>query len=390
MAKIQPAIAWLLELFQRHAGLMAVLAFVSGVASYVLIDRKESIAQFIAAFMLVSWVLLVADNWLRASLERRFGWNLSPIVVRFLTQLVHQESLFFALPFFLAVTTWDHGQAVFTSLLLLCALVSIIDPLYYKHLATRYALFVAFHTLALFVVMLVVLPLLLQLTTQQSLIAAIVAALVFSLPSLDRVLPPGRWWRVPLLLIMLGMMALALWQLRSWIPPAGIRLTEITISHQVNIEQRQAGESITELDVTDLSQGLFAWTAVRAPRGLQEKVHHVWLLNGREVDRIVLDIRGGREAGYRAWSHKLVFPPYPAGNWQVQVVTESGRLIGLIRFKVTRNTVHDADKIDVPEVKSESDAIPSDKLKHKTEKSSDYSERVDVDSIANLEKNVKI
>jgi hypothetical protein len=317
---------------------MAVLAFVSGVASYVLIDRKESLAQFIAAFMLVSWVVLVADNWLTASLERRFGWRLSPIVVRFLTQLVHQESLFFALPFFLVVTNWDHGQAVFTSVLLICALISIIDPLYYKHLATRYALFFAYHTFALFVVMLVVLPLLLQLTTQQSLIAAIIAALVFSLPSLDRILPPARWWRLPLLLIMLVVIALVLWQLRSWIPPAGMRLTDINISHQVDIDQRRAGTDITELNVTELRQGLYAWTAVSAPRGLREKIHHVWLLNGKEVDRIVLDITGGREAGYRAWSHKLVFPPYPAGKWQVQVVTESGRLIGLARFTV----IHDS------------------------------------------------
>jgi hypothetical protein len=326
----------LLDVFQRHAGLMAILAFISGIASYVLIERKESIAQFIAAFMLVSWLLLVADNWLRSSLLQQFGWNIPPTIVRFITQLVHQESLFFALPFFLAVTRWDHGQAVFTSLLMLCALVSIIDPLYYKQLATRYALFVAFHTFALFVVMLVVLPLLLQLTTQQSLIAAIVAALVFSLPSLNRILPQGHWWRLPILLIMLGLIAILLWQLRSWVPPAGMRLTAITVSQQVNIEQRSAGANISDIDVNTLrQQGLYAWTSVRAPRGLREKVHHVWLHNGREVDRIVLDIRGGREAGYRAWSHKQVFPPYPAGNWQVQVVTESGQLIGLTRFKVS-------------------------------------------------------
>lgn len=315
---------------------MAVLAFVSGIASYLLVDRKESVAQFIAVFMLISWILLIAESWLKTSLVRRFGWKLSPVVLRFLTQLVHQESLFFALPFFLVVTSWDHPQAVFTSLVLLCAFISITDPLYYKFLATRYALFGAFHTFALFVVMLVVLPLLLQLTTQQSLIAAILLALIFSLPSLIRILPAGHWWRLPLLFSVLCLMALSLWQLRSWIPPAGIRLTDITVSYKVNTEHRLPGAHIRQLDSTDLQQGLYAWTAVRAPRGLKEQVHHVWLHNGREVDRIVLDIQGGREAGYRAWSHKQVFPPFPEGNWQVQVVTESGRLIGLTRFKVTR------------------------------------------------------
>ena len=140
---------------------------------------------------------------------------------------------------------------------------------------------------------------------------------------------------------MLAVMAIVLWQIRSWIPPAGMRLSDITISHHVDTAQRSAGINISTLDVTELDRGLFAWTAVSAPRGLREKIHHVWLLNGKEVDRIVLDIRGGREAGYRAWSHKMVFPPYPAGKWQVQVVTESDRLIGLTRFTVTDTSYED-------------------------------------------------
>ncbi|WP_333606759.1 DUF5924 family protein [Arsukibacterium sp.] len=354
---LKPVVICLIALFQRHSGLMAVLAFVSGIASYVLIDRKESIAQIIAIVMLASWLLLLVDSWLRASLFKHFGWSLSPVVVRFLTQLVHQESLFFVLPFFLVVTSWDHAQGIFTGLLILCALVSIIDPLYYKHLASRYALFVAFHTFALFVVLLVVLPLLLQLTTQQSLIAAILAALIFSLPSLARILPPGRWWRFPLLAGMLALMAGTLWQLQNWIPPAGMRLTTIIVSHHVNTIEREPGAAITELSVNELQQGLFTWTAVRAPRGLQENIYHVWLHNGREVERIMLTTRGGREGGYRAWSQKRVFPPYPGGNWQVQIVTESGRLIGLTRFRVTPNPDVDADSPLPAEAELRSDDI---------------------------------
>ncbi|MNY78179.1 hypothetical protein D3C86_2183290 [compost metagenome] len=53
------------------------------------------------------------------------------------------------------------------------------------------------------------------------------------------------------------------------------------------------------------------------------------------MDRIALDIRGGREAGYRAWTHKQNFPPNPAGKWQVQVLTEAGQVIGTLRFEVT-------------------------------------------------------
>ena len=43
---------------------------------------------------------------------------------------------------------------------------------------------------------------------------------------------------------------------------------------------------------------------------------------------------GGRAEGYRAWSHKRGFPADPRGDWQVQVVTDGGQLIGQLRFRV--------------------------------------------------------
>lgn len=85
---------------QQRPGLLAVIAFCSGVASYVLVERKESFSQFIAIFLLVSWVWLIIDNWLRDKVEQRFGVAVSPNFMRFALQMVQQESLFFALPFF--------------------------------------------------------------------------------------------------------------------------------------------------------------------------------------------------------------------------------------------------------------------------------------------------
>ncbi|MFB9148111.1 DUF2914 domain-containing protein [Halomonas alkalicola] len=81
--------------------------------------------------------------------------------------------------------------------------------------------------------------------------------------------------------------------------------------------------------------GLYAYTAIRAPRGLREEVFHVWRQEGQEVDRIALTIEGGREAGYRAWSRKQNFPDDPAGRWRIDVMTDSGQRIGVIRFRVT-------------------------------------------------------
>lgn len=323
-------------MMQQRPGLLAVFAFCSGVASYLLVERKESFSQIIAILLLVSWVWLIVDNWLRDKVEQRFGVAVSPNFMRFALQMVQQESLFFALPFFLAVTSWNHPQAVFTSLIILCAFISVVDPLYYKKLAKHSILFTVFHNFALFVVILVTLPILLNLTTSQSLTIALITSVICTLPSLGNLMPNARWWRFPLLVLLLSALSAGLWQLRSWVPPAALRLTDITVSHQVDIAQRKPIGNVKQLDVNTLRQeGLYSWTAVKAPRGLNEKIFHVWIFNNQVVERIALDITGGREQGYRAWTHKMNFPVDSVGKWQVHVVTESGQLIGLAKFNVT-------------------------------------------------------
>jgi uncharacterized membrane protein (DUF485 family) len=335
MATLKSLLFSLIELAKRWPWLIAAIGFISGVASYFLVERKESLAQVIAIVMLVSWVFLVLENWLRESFKNRFGLNIPPALMHYVTQLVHQESLFFALPFFIAVTTWNHTQAGFTGLLILCALISVIDPLYYKQLASRRSLFVIFHALALFAVLLVALPILLQLTTGQSMAFALIISLLFSLPSLVKFVANGRWWRRPLMALMLALLAAGLWQVPTLVPPASLRLTEFNLVQQVDREERTHSIHIDRIDVESLKRdGIYAWTAIRAPRGLQEKIHHIWMHNGKQVDRITLNIEGGSEQGYRAWTQKLNFPNDPVGKWQVKVVTDSGQLIGIKRFTV--------------------------------------------------------
>jgi len=328
-------------LITRWPKLMALVGFISGAASYLLVENREAFAQVIAVLMLVSWLWLVLENWLRAGILRRFGFDIPPTAMRFATQMVHQESLFFALPFFLAVTNWSHGQALFTAVLMLCALISIIDPIYYNHLAPRRPLFVSFHAFALFAVLLIVLPLILYLTTEQTLALALGMALLLSLPSLS-LLSHGNWRRLPMLLLVLLVLGVGIWSVRSWIPPAALQMISIVLTLEIDQEKMVPGEALTQFDMTTLNQnGLYVWTAVRAPRGLKEQIHHVWTHEGTVVDRIHLDIQGGREAGYRAWSHKLNFGAGSAGRWQVRVITDSGQLIGLARFTVTDNQLAD-------------------------------------------------
>ncbi|MDX1588718.1 MAG: DUF5924 family protein [Oleiphilaceae bacterium] len=321
---------------RRHPYLFALVGFTSGIASFVLVERQEDMAGFIALFMLLSWLWLVLETPIRRALHHLFGLDLPPSLVRFTTQLVHQESYFFVLPFFLVTTTWSSAQALFSGLLMIAALISITDPLYYGWLAKRRWLFLAYHALALFVLLLTALPIIFHLSTPQSYALATFLAMIFALPSLVQAMPMGGWrGALSLTGVVLALTAVT-WFGRLGVPPATLRLTEGVITQTVDASQRSAGKGRVRLSAEALdANGLFAYTAIRAPRGLNERIYHQWRHNGHERDRIALDIQGGREEGYRAWTHKLTFPPNPEGRWQVRVLTEGGQQIGQMRFSIT-------------------------------------------------------
>ncbi|KTT30307.1 DUF5924 family protein [Pseudomonas rhizoryzae] len=323
-------------LFERYPRLIALAGFISGICSFLLVDRQKGFAPVMAVVMLASWVWLMLENVLRGWVSRRFGWELPPPLLRYATQLIHQESLFFCLPFFAITTAWNSGQALFTGLLGAAALVSIIDPLYYKALAPRRWVFLSYHTLTLFAVLLTALPIILHLTTTQSYELALGVAVLLSFPSLAVAFRVRLGWR------WLGLLGLCLaigafgWVGRAWVPPATLWLTDMGMSTDFDSLKREPGEAVKSLSAAQLrAQGLYAFTAINAPRGLNERIYHVWRHAGKEVDRIPLDISGGREAGYRAWTHKQNFAGDVTGRWQVQVVTDVGQVIGTLRFEVT-------------------------------------------------------
>lgn len=326
----------LIALTQRYPGVVAAFGFVSGVCSFILVDRQAKLATAIALVLLVSWLWLTLESLFTRIIARMFGRTIPQPLVRYATQMIHQESLFFVLPFFLITTTWNSGQLLFTGLLACAGLITIIDPLYNKWLAPRRWLYLALHTLTLFAALLTALPIILHLTTAQSYKLALGTAVLLSFPSLLVTFPVQRWWRGLALIGLTLALGVVGWLARSWVPPATLWLTEVAVTTQLDDQSRSPGKGLTQVTAEQMrAQGLYAYTAINAPRGLAERIYHVWRHEGEEVDRIALDIHGGREAGYRAWTHKQNFPEQLVGDWEVRVLTEDGQVIGVLRFEVT-------------------------------------------------------
>lgn len=318
----------LLEWLHRYRRALAPLSLVAGLASYFLVQRQDWLAQPMAALLLLSWLAILLEPWLARG-------RITPGMVRFLIQAVQQETFFFCLPFFYATTDFGSPQAAFTVLLTAAALATLWDPLYFGQIAARRGAYLLFHALAIFTGMLVALPILLRLTTWQSLALAAGATALFAVPGLAQILDRARLSHR--LLMLLGGVALGAlaWVARPWIPPATLRIHQALVTDAVDAQARQPGVALMRVPAAHLhGQGLYAWTAIHAPLGLHERVYHRWMLDGREVDRIALEIVGGRAEGYRAWSYKKGFPAEPAGDWTIQVLTEGGQRVGQFGFEV--------------------------------------------------------
>lgn len=324
----------LVERLRPWSWLWPPMALAAGLGSFFLVERQQWLGALLALAMLAAWLLLLGESLIGRLLARRGYPTLPHGVTLFIAQMIHQETLFFSLPFLLATTVWTTGQALFTLLLIGLAIFSIIDPLYYR-VADRYRwLYLAFHAQCVFLVVLVTLPIMLQLTTGQSLKLALVAMLLFSLPSLLHLTARQRGRRWLMMLTLLPLLAGLAWTGRIWVPPANLWLGSAALSPAFDVEARRPQGELRLTPEALATSGLYAYTAIRAPRGLREEVFHVWRHEGREVDRIPLTIEGGREAGYRAWSHKQNFPDDRAGRWRIDVMTDSGQRIGVMRFQV--------------------------------------------------------
>lgn len=368
MAVIKKVIRRTLKIAERYPWIIPLFGFVSGVASFFLVERKqEQFAQIISILMLASWLWLAMENLLQRGISHWFGIKVPPVILRYVNQLVHQESLFFVIPFFFITTAWNSGQLVFTSVLIIAALVSIIDPLYYHWLAPRRWLYFSFHGITLFAALLAALPLIFHLPTSKSYLWALGISAVLSSPGIARSFSEIWWKRVPIMLLVIAITFGAGLAARHWIPPASIWLTQVAITNRIDNTSHSPTKKLKVITQEQLHQGVYAYTAIHAPRGLRERIYHAWYQDGKEFDRIPLDISGGNEDGYRSWSHKMNFPKDAAGNWRIQVETEARQVLGILRFQVvdsaTKTQITDKPAKETPA----SQSVPDTEIKNKTE-----------------------
>ncbi|HWU54473.1 MAG TPA: DUF2914 domain-containing protein, partial [Rhizomicrobium sp.] len=137
------------------------------------------------------------------------------------------------------------------------------------------------------------------------------------------------------------------------LPPLPLVLTDAGVYHEV--KRVGSGYQAAQEDEPPEWQALFGthaimhvqkgaklylYNAVFAPHGLNTRIVHVWqwldpAKGWQTQQRIPVDIRGGREDGYRFYTVKTVRP----GQWQVNIMTGDDRSVGRVRFAVEEQAV---------------------------------------------------
>ena len=132
----------------------------------------------------------------------------------------------------------------------------------------------------------------------------------------------------------------------NWIPPVPLSMTFGGMYHEVKRSndhfelsyEREWYEVWKRSNATfAANEPIYCFTAIFAPVTLRTTVYHHWYYRPDIskpfilVDKIALNITGGREGGYRAYTFKQRLDP---GDWRVDVETDDGRIIGRVKVQV--------------------------------------------------------
>ncbi len=149
-------------------------------------------------------------------------------------------------------------------------------------------------------------------------------------------------------------MFIAMLYFLNMIPGVPLSLTEGGVYH--NVQRLESGAYLVEEEdgdrmfqsfrtkvhtISGIQSDVFFLSAIRAPQNMTAPITHVWEYydagNGKWVTSTVIPftLSGGREDGYRAYSHKEnIFE----GLWRVTVKVDEKRIVGRVKFYIKKGT----------------------------------------------------
>ncbi|MBN1531099.1 MAG: DUF2914 domain-containing protein [Spirochaetes bacterium] len=309
----------------RLMTLQPLMSFGTSILCIVLLRKGFEYAPVVIATVLFAIFYLT----FRLQIHRRGG--VMPKVWDMALLFMINDMLIFVIPFYLESMTIPSRQLLFAPIPLALAVISHWFRLYQRFVLPYPVLGSLFYSLTIFCVLNLVFPVIFGMQNLWSLLLSGAIASVTVLLFINPHIPLLRGGKNILLsLAGIAFFLCILWFGRSVIPPAPLRLVHATACEAVtgltpvNPFLARSGTGLDEV---------YFFSSILAPRGLRERVFHVWRRGGRRLFAVDLrDIRGGRKEGFRTWSrHRLAGE---RGDFTVEVWTAGGQLVGQRDFSI--------------------------------------------------------
>ena len=276
------------------------------------------------------WVTSMALPYIIRSGTLSKKWRTrAQLAINYLNKNFYQQLLFFILPIYWLSTTPGSANVLFVLLLATAALLSTMDLVYDRHVAVQRVLTALFFAFSVFAGAAAALPILWQI---ESITALWLAAVIGGVGATTLVISERRidWQRT---WFAGGLIVLALFVIveygRPFIPPAPLRLASATFGTQVELSSGPRIRKAVTTTPNDPRGQVYVVTAIYAPRGLHDRVRHVWYRGTQQVKRSrFYDVDFGRTEGYRLWSPVSLSGGLAGQALRVDVETEGGQLIG--------------------------------------------------------------
>jgi hypothetical protein len=350
-----PAIGWI----RKHEGHLSALSLAGGFAfdswAFGRIDRPSTQAVFIV-YLLVAGICIAILHGLESRPEGKKPSDRTRAILIFITQFALGALLSGFCVFYI------RSASVTSSWPFLLGMAAIFvgnEYLRRYHSRLVFGALLLFFTLYSYAIMLV--PLVIgRIGPIQFLASGIIAVVVFfvymrALARLGHERYAGARHQIAIGMIAITALMNTAYFLRV-LPPLPLVLTDAGIYHGVTRDRKtntitvQVEEEPPEWQalfgthaILHVQQGsrLYLYNAVFAPKGLNTRIVHDWqwldpVKGWQSQQRVPLEIKGGREDGYRAYTYKS--NPKP-GQWQVNIQTFDRRAIGHVRFAVEQQAV---------------------------------------------------
>ncbi|MFH0974570.1 MAG: DUF5924 family protein [Spirochaetota bacterium] len=304
----------------RVLKLQPVIAFGSGFAVIFLLKRGFEYIPIITVFIIFTFVYLAFKIYLMKN-SSAIPAKLADITVMFSVNYM----LLFILPFYFESMTFPSRNIVFGLIIAGLAVISNWYYLFEKLILNSIFASSVYYALIFFCVLNFIFPVIFGMRNIWSLVISGSIAAVTALMFLYHHIRIKKDLKAAAKFTSGLVLSLALvWFGRSFIPPAPLKLISAIACE--GIEEYRPVLPFTINSIENVNEAYF-FSSIFAPKGLKEKIDHVWYFNGKKLLSIHLsEISGGRNYGFGTWSkHTIMEGP---GIYTVEIWTSGGQFLG--------------------------------------------------------------